>query len=83
MRNIFGVAVLILACVVGWGFYRGWFQLSTDTANQRPSATITVDKAKMQEDEQKAKDKFGSLEQEAKEKVGARTDKAKEPLRQP
>jgi predicted negative regulator of RcsB-dependent stress response len=83
MKNIFGVAVLIIVGIVGSGFYLGWFQLSTDTANQRPSATITVDKAKMQEDEQKAKDKLHGLVQDTEEKAAVGTDKAKEPQRQP
>ena len=77
MRTLFGVVVLLLVVIVGVGFYRGWFQLSTDTANQRPSATITVDKDKIHADEQKAKDEMQGLRQAAKEKTGEGADKAK------
>ena len=83
MRTLMFVVVLFLVGIVGVGFYRGWFQLSTDTATQRPSATITVDKDKIRADEQKAKDKVQDLGQEAKEKIGVRTGKAQEPDRQP
>ena len=77
MRTLMFVVVLFLLGIVGVGFYRGWFQLSTDTANQRPSATITVDKDKIHADEQKAKDEMQGFRQAAKEKTGQWADKAK------
>jgi hypothetical protein len=83
MRALAFVVVLFLVGIVCVGFYRGWFQLSTDTANQKPSATITVDKDKIRADEQKAKDEMQSFRQEAKEKTGDRADKGKEPERRP
>ena len=83
MKTLVFVVVLLLVGIVGVGFYRGWFQLSTDTANQKPSATITVDKDKIHADEQKAKDKVQGFGQEAKEKIGDRAGKVKEPERRP
>jgi predicted negative regulator of RcsB-dependent stress response len=83
MRTLTFVVVLFLVGIVCVGFYRGWFQLSTDAANQRPSATITVDKDKIHEDEQKAKDEMQSFRQEAKETTGDRASKVKEPERRP
>ena len=77
MKALVFVAVLFLVGIAGVGFYRGWFQLSTDTANQRPNATITVDKDKIHADEQKAKDEMQAFGQAAKEKTGQRADKAK------
>ena len=83
MRTLVFVVVLFLVGIVGVGFYRGWFQLSTDTADQRPSATITVDKDKIHADEQKAKDEMQGFRQAAKEKTGQWADKAKQPERRP
>ena len=83
MRALGFLVVLLLVGIVVVGFYRGWFQLSTDTETQRPSATITVDKGKIHADEQKAKDEMQGLRQEAKEKTGQWADKAKEPERRP
>jgi hypothetical protein len=83
MKALMFVVVLFLVGIVGLGFYRGWFQLSTDTVNQRPSATITVDKDKIHADEQKAKDEMQGFRQEAKEKIGDRAGKVKEPERRP
>jgi hypothetical protein len=50
------VVVLVLIGIAGLGYYRGWFAFSTNSKDQTPSATITVDENKFHEDEQKAKD---------------------------
>ena len=83
MRNLMVVMVLLLVGIAGLGFYRGWFQLSTTGADQKPSATVTLDKAKIHEDEQEAKDKAKGFEQEAKDKLGGAVGTTKEPQRQP
>ena len=82
MKALVFVLVLLLACIVGLGFYRGWFRLSMQSMDNQPSATITVDKDKIHEDEQKAKDKVQGFGQEAKEKLGG-AGKVKEPERRP
>jgi hypothetical protein len=76
--NMKTLVFVIVLLVVGLGFYRGWFRFSTNSTDQQPSATVTVDKDKFHEDEQKAKDKVQSLGQETKEKVGDRAHKANE-----
>jgi hypothetical protein len=78
MRALMFLAVFFLVAMVGVGFYRGWFQFSTDTETQRPSATITVDKDKIHADEKKAKDEMQGLKQTAKEKTAQWADKSKE-----
>jgi hypothetical protein len=50
------VLLLIVACVVGLGFYRGWFHLTSDTAAGKSNVTLTVEKDKMQQDKEKAQD---------------------------
>ena len=74
MRTILVVVVLLAVGIAGYGFYRGWFQLSTNNTDQKPSATITVDKDKIHADEQKLKE-FGHG---ATEKPGEQTDKVKQ-----
>ena len=83
MRTLVFVVVVLLAGTVGLGFYRGWFGLSTNGADQKPSATITVDKEKFHADEEMAKEKVEGLGQKAKEKAGDRAAKVNEPERQP
>ena len=77
MKHLVGVAVLLLVVMIGVGFYRGWFQLSTTNTDDKPSATITMDKGKIHADEQKAKDEMQGFRQAAKEKTGDRADTAK------
>ena len=57
MKTLAVVFVLFVVGVAGLGLYRGWFSLSTENTDQRPSATITVDKDKIHQDEQKAQNK--------------------------
>jgi hypothetical protein len=83
MRTLFAVVVALLVGIVVLGFARGWFQFSTDTANQSSSATITVDKDKIHEDEQKAKARVQNLGQAANNSVGDQTGKQPQPERQP
>ena len=83
MRTLVVVFVLLLVAIAVLGFYRGWFRLSTANTDHKPSATITVDKDRIQEDEQRAKEKMRNLGQGAKEKIGERTDKVKEQERRP
>jgi hypothetical protein len=77
MRTLAVVIVLVLVVVAGLGFYRGWFSLSTGNTDHKPSATITVDKDKIQEDEQRAREKVHSFGQGAKESTGQRTEEVK------
>ena len=70
MKALLVVVVLLLVGIAGLGFYQGWFHLSTNSTDQKSSATITVDNDKIHSDEQKAKEKMQGLGQEVKEKTG-------------
>jgi hypothetical protein len=71
------VVILLAVGIAGVGYYRGWFAFSTSGTGQMPSATITVDKNKFHEDEQKAKDDVQGAGQKAKQDVGNLTGKSK------
>ena len=77
MKALVFVVVVLLAGIVGLGFYRGWFRLSTVNTDQQPSTTVTMDKNKIHADEQKAKDTVRGFGQEAKDKIGERAGKNK------
>ena len=83
MRGLTFVVIFLLVVIASVGFYRGWFAFTTNGTDQTPSATVTVDKAKFHQDEQKAKQKVQGAGQEAKENIDHLTGKAKEPQRQP
>jgi hypothetical protein len=77
------VIIVLLVGIAGLGFYRGWFQFSTNNAEHQPSATITVDKDKIREDEQRGKEKLRGVGQQAREQDDVRAGTAKRPERQP
>ena len=76
MKNLLVVIVLLLVGIACVGFYQGWFSLSTNNSDQNPSATISVDRNKIKEDEDKAKEKIQAFGHKAKETTGDLTDKA-------
>lgn len=83
MKRLFGVVFLLFIVIACLGFYRGWFHFSTDGTEQKPSATITVDKDKIRADEVQVKVKVEGFGQKVKEKTGDRTGKVTEQERRP
>ena len=85
MKWLLVVVVLLVAGVIGLGFYQGWFHYSTDDAGGRPSVTVGVDESKMKLDVkkvegqiQKDKEKVEGLGEKAKDAAAGRTDKVKD-----
>ena len=81
MKWLLVVLVLLVAVVVGVGFYQGWFHASTENADHHPNVTIGVDENKIEQDKkkaegeiEKAKEKVEGLGQKVKDAAGA-TDK--------
>jgi hypothetical protein len=70
MGKLLVVAILLLVAIAGVGFYQGWFHLSTDSTDRKPSATITIDQDKIKADEEKAKEKLHDLGQKVKQRTG-------------
>jgi predicted negative regulator of RcsB-dependent stress response len=74
---------LVAVGIAGVGFYRGWFQLSSDNEDHKSSVTFSVDENKVRKDEAKAEEKIKDFGQTVKEKTGNQTGKSEEPKRQP
>jgi hypothetical protein len=55
MRAIIIIVVLLIVGIVGVGFYRGWFLVSSnrDSEDQKVNTTFTVDEERIQEDKEK------------------------------
>jgi hypothetical protein len=71
MLRFLGVVLLLIAAVVGLGFYMGWFTIS----KEGDKTNITVNQDKIKADEEAAKKKAEDLAKKAKEKVESATDK--------
>ena len=63
-RSIFPVLIVLVVCVVAFGFYRGWFAVSSpapDKGGNKVNVNLTMDKGKIQEDAQTVKQKATEL----------------------
>lgn len=54
MGRLLFVLILIVAGVVGFGFYRGWFQMNSSSGDGSTNIELKVDKNKIKADEKKA-----------------------------
>ena len=80
MRSLLVVLVLIAACVVGFGFYRGWFAMSSPSApagNNDVNVNLKMDKDKIDQDFQTAKDKAAELTHSATDDSAETDDRVK------
>jgi hypothetical protein len=75
MARVFLVLILIVACVAGLGFYRGWFSLGSDDGDGKTHIKLTVDKDKIQSDKEKVLDKVHNIGHPATDKSTAPAEK--------
>jgi hypothetical protein len=73
MRGFLFLLVLLAVGIVGVGLYRGWFQVSTNKADDKSTVSVTMDKTKIKEDEEKVKEKVQDLGHSVKDKTAERT----------
>lgn len=79
--TLFKVAVVLVLCVVGWGFYSGWFVLSHQDSGPRDSkvnVTLTVDTDKAKADAKAVEAKVKGLTATAPDKETNDSAKAKD-----
>ena len=76
MRKLGVVLVVLAICVVGFGFYRGWFALSSPDGGDQVNVNLATDTGKMKEDAAAVKDKAAEL-------TGNVTEGSAEPAERP
>jgi len=70
------VLLFLVAGVVGLGFYRGWFHVSSKGSADKSNVTLTVDKDKVKQDAKDAKEKVQSAGNRPGDKAAAPVDAA-------
>ena len=73
------VLLVLVLCVVGFGFYSGWFALSSsspDAESNKVDINLTVDPDKVKEDAETVKEKATELTGQAKEEANELGDQA-------
>jgi hypothetical protein len=74
----FMILVVVVACIAGLGFYRGWFQFGSDANDDKRSVTFTADPNKIKDDEKKVVEDVKEVGHQAKGKAAAPTEKSKD-----
>lgn len=77
MNRFLLVLVLLLAGVAGLGFYRGWFSVAKDNTDHKTNMTLSVDRDKIQDDKETARERVQEFGSKVKEKVGTATGQSK------
>jgi hypothetical protein len=75
MKRFLLFLVLLAACVLAVGYYREWFKFSMTSGDQSTNINMTVDKDKLKEDEEKAKENLGKLGGKIRDQAGELTKK--------
>jgi hypothetical protein len=83
MRRFLIGLVLVGVCVAGVGLYRGWFQVTSEAANDQRNVTFSADSNKIKEDEKKVVQKVKDLGNKVKDKSGAPAEKSQDQTVQP
>jgi hypothetical protein len=78
MNRFFVLLILIVAGVLGVGFYLRWFHVGSTSAGGESNITFTVDKDKIHEDEQNVVKKAQGLGHHVKDEVTGPTEKNKD-----
>ena len=79
MKRLYVVLIVLVLLVVGVGFYRGWFALSSPGADQgsnQVNVNLTMDGDKMRQDAAAVKNKATELTGTAAPSAGERGDPA-------
>ena len=64
MKRFIAVVVLVVLLLIGVGFYRGWFAVSSsapDSASKKVNVNLTVDGTKIEEDAEAVQNKTAEL----------------------
>jgi hypothetical protein len=78
MKRLLVVVVLLVAVIVGLGFYLDWFRISTGSTDDKTGINVTVDQKKIREGTKKAKEKVKEFGRKATEGNGRPADQTKE-----
>jgi hypothetical protein len=68
------IVLVLVVAVVGLGFYRGWFHVSSVRADDKPNVTFSADPVKIQDDKKTALEKVHNLGGQVKDKAAVPTD---------
>jgi hypothetical protein len=78
MKQFMILVVVVVACIAGLGFYRGWFHVGSDANDDKRTVTFTAEPNKIKDDENKVVEKVKGFGHEVKGKAAVPTEKTKD-----
>ncbi len=78
VKGMFIALVLVVAAVIGLGFYRGWWNFASDSTGAKVHLNVTVDKDKIQEDKKNGLGRVQDFGHQVKDRVTVPTKKSKD-----
>ncbi len=84
MNRLFAFLVVLVLCVVGIGFYRSWFTVtspSSDSESHKVNVSVTVDPDKVKADAETVKEKAVELTDQAMEGANELGDQASDKVK--
>src|SRR5262245_15979047 len=75
MKNLIVLLVVLAVGVAVYGYYHAWYQVATDQKGDNLDIHVNVDKNKVREDTEKAKEKLKDAVSQPKEKGNESTAK--------
>ena len=75
MNRLLIVFILLVAGVIGLGFYMKWVHIASDNTDDKIHINVEMDKDKIHEDEKKALEKVKDLGHQVKDKAAGPTEK--------
>ena len=78
MRNFLGTLTILALLVAGVGFYRGWFDVSTDDQPGITNVELTIDKDRISQDAEAASAKARDLTSRIDDQFGESAAEASE-----
>ena len=79
MNRLFAFLIVVVICVAGIGFYRGWFTVSRqspDAESHKVNINVTVDPDRVKADAETVKDKAAELTSQASEEAHELVDQS-------
>ncbi len=76
MKRFLIFLAVVVVCIAGVGFYRGWFQVTSEAANDQHNVTFSADATKIRADEKKVTQRVKNLGNQVKDTSVAPPEKS-------
>jgi transposase len=69
MKRLLALCAILVIALLILGYFRDWYSFATKNEGQKVNLEVSVDKSKVKEDEEKAKEKLQKLGGQIKDEI--------------